>query len=591
VRVVRKDFSLDDYIEDCTDSLNTQDAVILGPELNAPCQKSESHALWVYASIGNSRFLHSTSLYEIKLETHCVVLSGDYVFMTDSSGIFPDEYLEEQTTRVSVQRLTRYIDEAIRPTHVSVDSSIPYDTVIRGAELRGHNLLAIPASLTDRVHICRSARGSSKDAGRRYVGMSKGRIRKEVSRDERESFDPEAFVAWAEAVATILNSGVTVNPLFQRYMPTCAPPSNPIPRTISLDILRLDMHMTLADGSECTLHSSSAEIEETSHGQEISYQCSFALEASSGKAAVAVFRITYQPAKQRFWFSKADGETVRVTIEDGGGSPRKSLVEFLNQNQDIVLIGLDGGEIVYQGRNFYKIDYSFAEDVLLDLIKRPKNVPACRTEKGSKSEIALAQQINATEFPDGSLFRAITERQIKFPFGDRVLICDDMATECADFVAVDFGEHQLALVHAKAGSGTKISASAFHDVVAQAMKNLVYLARNNAVPNKIGKWRHGSTWNKTGVSRLYRIPANVPTAKSLWKKIRSEIINSSNPELSVVLVTTGCCDLNELKQAAHDSEKRTPQIAQLLHLIDGLNGYARQLGVRLLIYDIPYAAN
>ncbi|RPJ76218.1 MAG: DEAD/DEAH box helicase, partial [Alphaproteobacteria bacterium] len=48
VRIAHKSFSLEKYIEECTDTLNIEDAVILGEDLNAPCQKSESFALWVY---------------------------------------------------------------------------------------------------------------------------------------------------------------------------------------------------------------------------------------------------------------------------------------------------------------------------------------------------------------------------------------------------------------------------------------------------------------------------------------------------------------------------------------------------------------
>jgi hypothetical protein len=66
------------------------------------------------------------------------------------------------------------------------------------------------------------------------------------------------------------------------------------------------------------------------------------------------------------------------------------------------------------------------------------------------------------------------------------------------------------------------------------------------------------------------------------------VLGDSNPELFVALVTTGCCDRDRLKEAIEDASKRTPETAQLLHLLDGLNGYARQLGVRLLIYDLPY---
>jgi len=153
VRTAGKDFLLKDYIEDCTDTLNTEDAVILGSDINAPCQKSGNYALWVYASVRNSRLLQSTSLYEVTLETHCVVVAEGFVFMTDSRGNFPKSYLEENTSILSADQLGRFIDKKFRPTHVSVDSSIPYDTVLRGADLRGHNLLNVPASLTDRVQI------------------------------------------------------------------------------------------------------------------------------------------------------------------------------------------------------------------------------------------------------------------------------------------------------------------------------------------------------------------------------------------------------------------------------------------------------
>ena len=591
VRAVAKGFSLEGYIEDCTDTLNTQDAVILGPNINAPCQKSATFALWVYASVRNSRFLQSTSLYEIKLETHCVVVVGGFVFMTDSKGNFSLEHVEEHTTAVSAEQLVRYLDKSFRPTHASVDSTIPYDTVLRGADLRGHNLLSIPPSLTDRVQICRSARGSSKDSGRRYVGMNNGRVRKEMSEEDRRSFELKTFVSWAESVAKILNSKVASSALFQRYMPTCAPPANPIPRTLCLDLLRLDLSLTLADRTECRLKSSSCNIKESARDNRNIYTCSFDLEADGAEDKALVLRVEYQPEKRRFWFNKEEGAAVRVSLEGDDESSSKSLAEFVNQKQDIILIGLDGGEIVYQGRNFYKIDYSYAEQVLLNLIRRPPNAPHCATEKGSKLEISAVKLAKASTFPAGSLFHAVAEQLIDLPFADDLLICDDLGTECADFVAANFEKHQLALIHAKVGSGEKISASAFHDVVAQAMKNLVYLTRNGEIPEGVNSWQRNAKWNKTSIRRLYRADNSLPIGQPLWNKLKTEIICSSNPELFVVLVTAGCCDLQDLKQAAGDRSKRTPEIAQLLHLLDGLNGYARQLGVRVIVRDLPYQPN
>jgi len=588
VRRVGNDFSLDAYIEDCTDTLNTEDAVILGPNSNAPCLSSETSALWVYASVGNSRFLQNTSLYEVRLETHCVVLVDDLLFISDSEGNYPIEILEEKTGALEPDELTRYLDRSFRLTHATVDSSIPYDTVIRGAELRGHNLLNVATSLTDRLQICRAARGTSTKDGRRYIGMATGRLRKEISADSRRSFDVQAFVSWAESVAKILKSRVAESRLFRRYMQPCRPPADPKPKTICVDFLRLDAELTLADGTECSLKSSAADIRESAGHAKTTFSCEFRLEGKRLTEMSVTLRIDYQPSKRRFWFYKQDGASLRVHMEGDEAGEGKGLAEFLNLRQDIVLIGLDGGEMVYQGRNFYAIDYSFAETVLVNLIQRPHNAPRCRSEKGTHEQITALRNSAQTRFPVGSVFRAVADELIELPFHPEVLICDDLGTESADFIGADFGRHQMALIHAKAGSGRRISAAAFHDVAAQAMKNLVYLTRTTELPEGLVSWRRNVKWNRTNIPRLYRMPRGAPAGEQLWRKLRSDTIESSNPELFVILATTGCCDSNELKTAIKDRSKRTPEVAQLLHLLDGLNSYSRQLGVRLVIYDLPY---
>jgi superfamily II DNA or RNA helicase len=341
VRSVGEKFSLEKYIEDCTETLSTADAVILGPEINRPCRQSDTTALWVYASVRNSRFLQNTSLYEIKLETHCVVLADGFVFMNDSSGNFPDEYIEDNTGQVPADQLARFLDREFRPTNVSVDSSLPYDTVLKGAELRGHNLLNIAASLTDRLHICRAARGTSRERGRRYVGMSNARLRKEVTEEERRSFEPEVFVSWAQEVAKILRSNVKSSPLFQRYMPVCEPPETPVPKTISLDMLRSDVDLALTDGKECYLARSSSEVNETAKKNRTLYTCTFGIEANEIQKSSISLRLDFQRKKRRYWFNKQSGAAIQVTVAGENRTTTKSLAEFLNGKQDIVLIGLE----------------------------------------------------------------------------------------------------------------------------------------------------------------------------------------------------------------------------------------------------------
>jgi hypothetical protein len=165
--------------------------------------------------------------------------------------------------------------------------------------------------------------------------------------------------------------------------------------------------------------------------------CTFDLEGDGIDRASVTLRLDYDRNKRWFWCNKERGASIRVNVEGEDSTKSESLAEFLNQKQDVILIGLGGGNMVYQERNFYSIDYSYAEEVLFDLITRPVTAPPCRTEKGSREEIEAVKTAKATAFPVGSLFRAIADRRIDLPFEDALLICDDLGTECADFLAAN----------------------------------------------------------------------------------------------------------------------------------------------------------
>lgn len=589
VREISSEFSLTKYIEDCTDTLNLEDAIILGGDGNQPCQQGDNFALWIYASIHNSRNLQRTSLYEIKLETHCVVVVNKFLFISDTCGHYPVEYLEQNSRYVPREILSLYIDESFQPTHVSVNNSIPYDNVMRGAVIRSHNLLKVPTSLTDRVQILHSLRGTSKKYGRRYLGMINGRVRDEISDEIRHNFDLPTFIKWAQEVNKIFESNLKCNALFNRYMPTCEPPSIIKPKTICIDLLRPDVSIEDLEKGLCRLKSSSSMIQEINDGTSLKLVCEFTFEGSDFDNLSTTLLIVYSSEKRRFIFRRESGANIRIYSDDNRIT-LKSFAEYLNQNQDILLIGLEGGDIVYQGKNFYKIDYSYAERELLNLIRHQDLAKPIWTEKGSKDEIKTIKKTKSVTFLEGSLFQSVTNRLFDLPFEDELLICADLGTECADFIAANFSDHKLALIHAKVGNGSQISASAFHDVVAQAMKNLVFLTRNADSPKGSFKWNQKSKWNKTNIPKFIRVPKNPPAYNTIWEKIKSDIICYSNPELYVVLLTSGCCDYEKLKEAILDEQKRTSEVAQLLHLLESLNLHSRQLGIRLIVYDLPFDA-
>lgn len=590
IREVGSGFKMAEYIEDCTDTLNLTDAIILGKP-NEPCVRSPTHALWVYASMRNSRLLLETSLYEVRLEAHCAVLAGNHLLVSDTTGTYPDGLLEASTRNLGAAELSRLLDASYRVTNVSVGSAIPFDTVLRTSEHRGHNLASIPSSLTDRIQICRAARGASKHS-RRYLGLQRGRVREELPEQARRRHSTSEFQEWANAIGDAVASTRrrASHPVLQRYMQPAKPPTSPIPVSLAIDLSQPSIQVTNAAGTRLEISASSVAVEPKKDATTPqTFECIFTFSDTSRKPVPIELKVTveYQARRGRFWFKSEGSGGVHVQDTDDGQTQQRNLVDFLNQNQELVLIGLEGGELVYQGRNFYEIDYAYAERVLLDHISQSNAAP-CGNEKGTTAQIDRAKRDKSTNFIPGSLFRVIADRKLPLPFSPEVVICDDLGSECADFVLANFTTKHMALVHAKGGGGAGISASAFHDVVAQAMKNLVYLSRNAEQPSGAPSWTSTTLWNNTGVPRLFRKPAGTPEGTALWAKLRSEIIDSADARLHVVLATTGCCDLSALKAAVADKKDRTAETAQLFHLLDGLIGYARQLGVSVSIVDVPF---
>jgi superfamily II DNA or RNA helicase len=593
VRKVNNNFSLNEYIDDCTDTLLMDDAIILGPDEFGPCVKVKDHALWVYASVRNSRLLERDALYEIRLEAHCAVLSDGYLLISDTAGSYPIELLDDRTTGTDPLELSSLLDSTFKLTNLSVSSAIPFDNVVRAAEIRGSDIAKIPASLTDRVQICRSARGASTAHGRRYVGIKRGRVRQELSANQLRSHSLSTFVAWCQNVARALLAGSTSNSVFGRYMQTCLPPSNLVAKNICVDLVRIGTGLFNRKGEPVRTKRSASSLEPI-EGSSTLYQFTLEFEVLVDPHASIFEKLTaeYQPHKKRFWFKAGNDDQIRVATNDPRFPDGRSLQDYLNLNQDLVLIGLAGGEVVYQGRDFYAIDYRTAERSLLDRIVTLSGAAKCATEKGTKDELDAAKGLNGnakqSTFATGSLFKAIVSEKDVIPFDADLLICDDLNSECGDFVAADTSRCKLALLHAKIGDGAKISASSFHEVVAQAIKNLAYLSQNAETPEGAPSWKSGTFWNQTAVERVVKAPTGVTLGVDLWKRLNADIIQSADGELHVVLVTAGCCDRGSLQDAIDDRSKRTPETAQLFHLLEGLNGYSRQLGVRLTVVDIPF---
>src|SRR5262249_5258525 len=162
--------------------------------------------------------------------------------------------------------------------------------------------------------------------------------------------------------------------------------------------------------------------------------------------------------------------------------------------------------------------------------------------------------------------------------------CDDMGTEVADFICANFDKHRIAFVHAKHGDNHRVSASALHEAVSQAIKNLSVLSGTSAKPRHLGRWNRTSNWPGTNIIRWRKGPSSLPEREPLWTKIRTEILNHPAAQKEVWLVLGRTLEKGALVEQLENANKRTAVTGQVVHLLSGLLAHCTQLAVQLKVF-------
>ncbi len=107
-------------------------------------------------------------------------------------------------------------------------------------------------------------------------------------------------------------------------------------------------------------------------------------------------------------------------------------------------------------------------------------------------------------------------------------VCDDLNTEMADFIAINEKSNKIALIHCKY-SDSQLSASTFHEVTGQVLKNLEYLSAVDVETNNKYIDKHIESWNHNwGNSKIKRIIPNTMNGKQFWDKYKRILINPYN---------------------------------------------------------------
>ncbi|TNH95316.1 hypothetical protein [Aeromonas sobria] len=202
---------------------------------------------------------------------------------------------------------------------------------------------------------------------------------------------------------------------------------------------------------------------------------------------------------------------------------------------------------------------------------------------GVSSEKEKPHATNLTRFPVNSLFRKV-EDQYCSPHN--IVICDDMNDEWADHIAIDSNSHipSISFIHSKYTNKDTYGASAFHDVVAQALKNI---GRTQA-EKQLFKNKYDNEWHKnyesTNISRV--------TGANNWQdlEVALDAVNQNPNSIKKIVLATPFLSKAKLTGELNKlvlGQKCKPHYVQLIWLINTLISSCKDFGVQAHILCKP----
>ncbi len=199
------------------------------------------------------------------------------------------------------------------------------------------------------------------------------------------------------------------------------------------------------------------------------------------------------------------------------------------------------------------------------------------SEKGSFT-------IGQKSFAENSVF-GVLEKYLDKDY--TYIFCDDLGTEYADYIACK--KNNIGFYHAKS-SKALFSASAFHDVVGQALKNLSYISdltnitldeqdnpRNLVTKKEVWKRTYNTDGIKTDICRL-RKPKNVNPDEEVQKGI--ELIRKANSNGQTTRVVALVVDFISKEKMAEEINKNTnKELKQILWILSSFISACQELNL------------
>ena len=253
-----------------------------------------------------------------------------------------------------------------------------------------------------------------------------------------------------------------------------------------------------------------------------------------------------------------------------------SLINYFNNYNDFI-INFEDLSLVYTNRKLFKdsklISYI---DNFINVFNGKNELKSVTSEKGDNTD-------TSTSFNTNSIFGFVEN---KITHDSNFCFLDDLGNEWADFIKIN--TKTLTFIHAKFDK-SQFSASTFHEVVGQALKNIGNMTpTNEQLEIKASLWINTFNINgvKTKIPRL-RNGSNLENGINAYKKL---LLNPNLTREIIIVVNFISISklrsrLNLLKEGTQFKEKN--QVIQILWLLSSLINSCQENGIKVNIICKP----
>ncbi|MGV0583799.1 DEAD/DEAH box helicase family protein [Mycobacteroides chelonae] len=567
-RIVDQSLGLAALIDAISVDWQARDRVLFGPHW-----PDERTCVIAFVTTENSPLLRAAMFIEPQFGYTVVRVDGDLVYVHDTAGATPTVIADccPPLTPPDLQSLfpkgySQLVSVALLNTDVG--RHVP-----RSRRMSAAAIDELAPDLADYAYVCTVAEGYTEVAHqrfRRYLGISNSRVT-----DYRTGHGHFAeYSAWLDELSAQLRASGPSTDTFARYAAYAPVPEDTRAKHILIDL----------NPSEFVQELTGVPLQIEDHAA-----------AVNGDAFdIAVSGTTHKATVQ--W----DGEHTRYHIEcptladerylRATGDSTQELLRYLNTEQRMRLVPAAGTSLYAHGSFYRPIIPSLRSGAfqLLDILTGLPELATARREKGTdivdgdwdpQSVFGLISALSpASDRTAPQAMRALTDRP-------QMILCTDLGTEVADFVITT--EQRIIFIHAKASlKGSVCSASALHDISAQAIKNLTHLQPLSVAPMDRSRWMRPWSAPPYVAGSTHRLRwGSFTSSQQMWTHMRAHI-TTPGIEREVWLVLGNALSRRHLQEQARKKPPAAEPV-QVYALLQSTWGAVNQLGGRLRIFCSP----